>query len=115
MESDIVLADIRRVPVNTEWLAGLADGDVSLVYTNRKKDRVTHVVATDLNDLRPTILKAERHSFRDYYGTWFRKQRGLYDAACVRREHVFDAIRLYDQKIRGLRLLGLRLRVWLGL
>ena len=111
----IVLADIRRVPVNTEWLAGLADGDASLVYTNRKKDRVTHVVATDLDDLRPTILKAERHSFRDYYGTWFRKQRGLYDAACVRREHVFDAIRLYDQKIRGLRLLGLRLRVWLGL
>ena len=84
----IVLADIRRVPVNTEWF---------------------------LNDLRPTILKAERHSFRDYYGAWFRKQRGLYDAACVRREHVFDAIRLYDQKIRGLRLLGLRLRVWLGL
>ena len=111
----IVLADIRRVPVNTEWLAGLADGEVSLVYTNRKKDRVTHVVATDLDDLRPTILKAERHSFRDYYGAWFRKQRGLYDAACVRREHVFDAIRLCDQKIRGFRLLGLRLRVWLGL
>ena len=111
----IVLADIHRPPINTEWLAGLADGEASLVYTNRKKDRVTHVVATDLDDLRPTIRKAERHSFRDYYGTWFRKQRGLYDAVCVRREHVFDAIRLIDQRIRGLRLLGLRLRVWLGL
>lgn len=110
----IVLADIRRTPVNTDWLAGLADGEASLVYCNRKRDKVTHIVATELNDLSRIILKAERHSFRDHWGTWFRKQRGLYDAIGVRREHVFDAIRLYDQRIRGFRLLGLRLRVWLG-
>ena len=111
----IVLTDIHHAPVNTEWLAGLADGEASLVYTNRKKNRVTHVFATDLKDLRPTILKAERHSLRNYSGTWFRKRRGLYDAVCVKREHIFDTIRLYDHRIRGFRLLGLRLRVWLGL
>lgn len=110
----IVLADIRRTPVNAEWLAGLADGEASLVYCNRKRNRVTHVVATDLKDLSHIILKAERRSFKDYWGKWFRKQRGLYDAVGVRREHVFDAIMLFDQKIRGFRLLGLRLRVWLG-
>ena len=111
----IVLADIRRTPINTDWLAGLADGEASLVFCNRKRDSVTHVVATELNDLRHIILKAERRSFKDYWGKWFRKQRGLYDAIGVRKEHVFDAIMLYDQKIRGFRLLGLRLRVWLGL
>lgn len=111
----IVLADIRRTPINTEWLSGLADGEASLVYRNRKGDSVTHVVATDLKDLSHVILKAERRSFKDYWGKWFRKQRGLYDAIGVRKEHVFDAIMLYDQKIRGFRLLGLRLRVWLGL
>lgn len=110
----IVLADIRRQPVSADWLAGLADGEVALVFCNRKRDKVTHVVATELEDLSRIILKAERHSFRDYWGKWFRKQRGLYDAVGVRKEHVFDAIRLYDQRIRGLRLLGLRLRVWLG-
>ena len=110
----IVLADIRRTPVNAEWLAGLADGEASLVYSNRKRNRVTHVVATDLKDLSHIILKAERRTFKDYWNRWLRKRRGLYDAVGVRREHVFDAIMLFDQKIRGFRLLGLRLRVWLG-
>jgi len=113
--SYIVLADIRRTPVNTEWLAGLADGDASLVYCNRKRNSISHIVATELKDLRHIILKAERRSFKDYWGKWYRKRRGLYDAIGVRREHVFDAIMLFDQKIRGFRLLGLRLRVWLGL
>lgn len=111
----IVLADIRRTPINTDWLAGLADGEASLVFCNRKRDSVTHVVATELKDLQYIILKAERRSFKEYWSRWFRKQRGLYDAIGVRKEHVFDAIMLFDQKIRGLRLLGLRLRVWLGI
>lgn len=110
----IILADIRRTPINVDWVAGLTEGEAALVYSNRKRDRVTHVVATDLDDLKSIIRKAERHSFRDYWGTWLRKQRGLFDAVGVRKEHVFDAIRLYDQRIRGLRLLGLRLRVWMG-
>ena len=111
----IVLADIRRTPINTDWLAGLADGEASLVFCNRKRDSVTHVVATELKDLQYIILKAERRSFKEYWSRWFRKQRGLYDAIGVRTEHVFDAIMLFDQKIRGFRLLGLRLRVWLGI
>ena len=111
----IVLADIRRTPINTDWLAGLADGEASLVFCNRKRDSVTHVVATELNDLRHIILKAERRSFKEYWSKWLRKRRGLYDAIGVRKEHVFDAIMLFDQKIRGFRLLGLRLRVWLGI
>ena len=110
----IVLADIHRPPVNADWLAGLADGVASMVFCNRKRDKVTHVVATELDDLRHIIMKAERRSFKDYWGKWFWKRRGLYDAVCVRKEYVFDAIRLYDQRIRGFRLLGLRLRVWLG-
>ena len=110
----IVLADIRRTPVNTEWLVGLADGEASLVYCNRKRDGVTHVVATELDDLRHVILKAERRSFKGYWSKWFRRRRGLYDAIGLRKKHVFDAIMLFDQKIRGFRLLGLRLRVWLG-
>ena len=68
-----------------------------------------------LIDLQYIILKAERRSFKEYWSRWFRKQRGLYDAIGVRKEHVFDAIMLFDQKIRGFRLLGLRLRVWLGI
>ena len=111
----IVLAVIRRTPINTDWLAGLADGEASLVFCNRKRDSVTHVVATELKDLQYIILKAERRSFKEYWSRWFRKQRGLYDAIGVRKEHVFDAIMLFDQKIRGFRLLGLRLRVWLGI
>ena len=111
----IVIADIRNTPTSVEWLSGLADGEVSLVFTNRKRDQVTHVTATELKDLRAVIRKGERRSFRGYYGKYMKRRRGLYEALCVRREHAWDAVRLCDQKIRGLELLGLRLRVWAGL
>lgn len=110
----VVLANINHPPVNAEWLEGLADGEASLVYSTRKGDGVTHVVATQLEDLIPVVRKAERRSSRGHSGRWFKRRRGLYDALCIRRERMYDAIRLFDLPVRGRRLLGLRLRVWLG-
>ena len=114
-EYPVVLANINFPPVNAEWLEGLADGEASLVYSTRKRDNVTHVVATQLEDFIPVVRKAERRSCRGHQGKWFKRRRGLYDALCIRRERMFDAIKLFDLPIRGRRLMGLRLRVWLGL
>lgn len=111
----VVLANINFPPVNAEWLEGLADGEASLVYSTRKRDNVTHVVATQLEDFIPVVRKAERRSCRGHQGKWFKRRRGLYDALCIRRKRMFDAIKLFDLPIRGRRLMGLRLRVWLGL
>ena len=111
----VVLANINLPPINTEWLEGLADGEASLVYSNRKGDGVSHAIATQLEDLMPTVRKAERRSSRGHRGKWFKQRRGLYDALCVRRERMYDAINLFDLTIRGSKLLRLRLRVWLGM
>ena len=42
---------------------------------------------------------------------WQKTRRGLYDAVSVRKDRVFDAIRYYDQIVRGRKLAGLRLHV----
>lgn len=109
----IVLADIKRPPVSSEWLTGLSDGEVAAVFSRRKGNSVFHIVATDIEDLRSMILKAERKSGKGHRGRWMKKRRGLYDAISVRRERVFDVIKYFDQPIRGQQLAGLRLRVWL--
>jgi glycosyltransferase involved in cell wall biosynthesis len=111
----IVLADINRPPVSLEWLTGLAESAAALVYSSRKGDIVKHVLATSLDDLHATILKAERKSGHGHRGKWQKRRRGLYDALSVKKECAHDAISLFDQDIRGFRLLGLRIRTWLGL
>lgn len=109
----VVLADINRPPVSAEWLTGLADGEAAAVFTRRKSNDAYHVVATDIDDLRAMIMKAERKSGRGHKGRWMKKRRGLYDAVSVRRKSVFDVIKFFDQPICGLQLAGLRLHVWL--
>ena len=111
----IVLADINRPPISLEWLTGLAESAAALVFSSRKGDTVEHVLATSLDDLHATILKAERKSGHGHRGKWKKRRRGLYDALSVKKEHVYDAIYLFDQDIRGFRLWGLRLKTWLGL
>lgn len=109
----IVLADINRPPCSAEWLKELTESPAALVYTNRKNDDVVHVQATDLDDLSNIILKAERKSGRGHKGKFMKRRRGLYDAVGVERQHVFEAIHLFDQPVGFWKLTGLRLKVWL--
>ena len=111
----IVLADIARPPVNDSWLTGLTDGEAALVFSSKKGDDVSHVVATSLNDLRSAVTKAERKSGHGHQGKWMKYRRGLYDALCVKRQYAFDAIKLFDQDVRGFNLCGLRMSVWTGI
>lgn len=108
----IVLADINRPPVSEQWLSGLTtDSDVTIVYSNRQGTDTSYQKKENLEDALPIILKAERQSGRGHRGRWLKKWRGHYDAVAIRREYVFDVIKCCDQDIRGLRLMGLCLRV----
>lgn len=107
----IVLADIQRPPVSTEWLTGLGESESALVYVNRKGD-VFHVLASDLSDLRTIVLKAERKSGKGHRGKWMKRRRGLYDALAVKKAYVYDSINLFDQKLSAGQLLMMRLKVW---
>ena len=111
----IVLADIHRPPIMTEWLTVLNESEAALVYSNRKGDKVFHVLATEIDDLRTVIRKAERKSGKGHRGKWMKRRRGLYDALAVSKKHVYDAINLFDHDIRGGELWWMRLKVWFGL
>ena len=97
----IVLADIHRPPVSVEWLTGLNESESPLVFSNRKRNSVVHVLATELDDLRTVVRKAERKSGNGHRGKWLKRRRGLYDALAVKKTHIYDAINLFDHDIRG--------------
>ncbi len=105
----IVLADIERPPVSVAWLEGLRDGEIAVVFTGRS---LIHTSATELDDLRSMIIKAERRSGKGHRGKWMKCRRGLYDALSVNKENIYDAIQLFDRPVGGLQLLNLRLKVW---
>ncbi len=107
----IVLADIRRPPISLEWLTGLDDGEAAAVFTNRKGDEVKHVVATEVEDLVPMILKAERRGGHVHNSRWNKMRRGAYEAVSVRRERVFDVVKLFDQTVDGLHRMSLSLKI----
>jgi glycosyltransferase involved in cell wall biosynthesis len=110
----IVLANIQRPPTSPEWIDGLIDNDAEtvLVYSGRKHPEIVrHQTWEQLEEAKPLLRKAERRSSRGHYGKWQKIRRGLYDAVSVRKDCIFDAVRYFDQIIRGRRLIGLRLHV----
>lgn len=109
----VVLASIDRPPQNVGWLYGLADNEAALVYALKKGTQVVHVSKDDIEELRPTIVKAERQSGRGHRGRVLKMRRGLYDAVSVRRDHVFDVINMFDRPVSFGKLWSLRLQVFL--
>ena len=110
----IILASIERPPLNVGWLYGMADDEASLVYSLRKGNQVVHVTTTDIEDLRPTILKAERKKGGGHRGRFLKMRRGLYDAVCVHRDHVYDVINMFDRPVGFGKLWHLRFQVFLN-
>ena len=110
----IILANINRPPRNVGWLYGMADNEAALVYSLRKGNQVVHVTTTDVEDLRPAILKAERKKGKGHSGRFLKMRRGLYDAVCVHRNHVFDVINMFDRPIGFGKLWRLRFQVFIN-
>lgn len=110
----IVLANIELPPQNAEWLYGLADNAASLVYSLRKGSQVLHVSATDIEDLRSTITKAERKNGKGHRGHFLKLRRGLYDAVCIHRDKVFNAINMFDRPVSFGKLWRLRISIFLN-
>ncbi len=115
----IVFADIHRPPTSTEWIDSLAKEtisntiEVAMVYSDRKQpEKVKSLSYIQLEDACSILQKAERHSGKGHQGRWMKVKRGLYDAVAIHRSRVFEAIRQYDQHIKGGKLMGLRILVF---
>ena len=109
-----ILASIERPPLNVGWLYGMADDAAALVYSLRKGNQVVHVTTSDIEDLRPAIIKAERKKGCGHRGRFLKMRRGLYDAVCVHRDHVYDVINMFDRPIGLGKLWHLRFQVFLN-
>ena len=109
-----LLASIDRPPLNVGWLYGMADNEASLVYSLRKGNQVVHATTNDVEELRPTILKAERQKGSGHRGRFLKMRRGIYDAVCVHHEHIFDVINMFDRSIGFGKLWCLRFQVFLN-
>ncbi len=110
----LVLANINRPPRNAGWLYGMGDDEAALVYSMKKGNQVVHVTSLDVEDLRPAILKAERKGGKGHRGGILKMRRGLYDAVCVKREHVYDIINMFDRPVGFLKLWRLRFQLFLN-
>lgn len=101
LSSRIVFADITRPPLVNEWLTGLAEGTVTVVYCRLKHGtpQVLHQLFDDIEEASNVVLKAERRGGGGHRGRWFRMRRGMYDAIAVNKEQMVDAIKLFDQRL----------------
>lgn len=108
----IVFADITRPPLVNEWLTGLMDGAVTAVYTRLKHGapQVTHQMFDDMEEATSCMLKAERRGGGGHRGRWFRISRGMYDAIAVNKDHMVDAIKLFDHRLT----VGRQMRLGMG-
>lgn len=109
----IMLADITRPFLTDTWLTDLAscigsDSEVVMSYADK---RMTVQTFDSLEEASPLICKAERNSGKGHRGRFFAFRRGLYHTTAIRKERIHDSIKLYDLKIRGFKLAGLRMTV----
>ena len=109
----ILISDICRPPLSDQWLDTLTSNidksaDITLVYHDKSN---TFQSWDTLDDAAPYILKAERKSKRGHRGRFFLFHRGLYSDVLVKRDLIHETVKLFDQSVGGLRLLGLRFKV----
>jgi len=109
----IVMADISRPPLSDTWFSDLvsnisSSSEVVMSYGDK---RTTIQSFDSLDEASPLIRKAERTSGKGHRGRFFAFRRGLYHTTAFKKEQIHDAIKLYDLKIKGSQLAGLRLKV----
>jgi len=115
----IVIADIHRPPRSSEWIDGLARetasgiSEVVMIYTDRKNPEfVDYRSFSLLEEAIPLLQKTERRSGKGHQGQLLKMKRGIYDAVAIHRNCIYEAIRQYDQHIKGSKLMGLRMLVF---
>lgn len=109
----IVLADITRPPLTDTWiytLVGNIDDHSEVVLEYHNKTNIIQSFDT-LDEAFPYILKAERKSSYGHKGHLFLFRRGLYSTMMVKTSRIHDALKLFDQKINGFKLISLLTQV----
>jgi len=84
--------------------------EVVSVYRNKKNS----IQSWDsLEEASPFICKAERRSGHGHQGNLLTYQRGAYDSIVVRKDRIYDALRLFDKEISSSQLCGLSIKIFL--
>ena len=110
----IILTDIYSVPASAEWLKQIDETissttEVLFGYSGKKGLKLQ--TFDQLEDGVRLVRKTERRRADGHKGKLLRYLRGKYDFVAVPASRAHDLLRYYEQDIRGLRLLGLRISV----
>ena len=110
----IIMAKISAPPVDTDVLKAIAEvldtkAQLTLGYVTKKHTRLQPFDSVD--DARKHILRSERklkkvREWKSSNYTW-----GRYDFIIIRKEHTFELLKLFVQKISVGRLFGIRLGI----
>ena len=118
----VVLTDITCPPQSEKSLEELTtvvdkgDSEVVMAFKSRKSDGCVRFKLWDNVDEAATVLrKTERRNGQGHRGKWLKIRRGVYDAVAVPKVRINDALRYFDESLHGGRLMGIRLKTWLGL
>ncbi len=115
----LIFTNIQTPPPSDQWLKELAEFTVEgttllLGYINRKTGDVRLQQFDSVGDASLYISKTERkRGGAATDGKLLRYLRGKYDFVAVRREHGHETLRLYERDVRGLRLLGYRIGIFI--
>ena len=111
----VILSKIGRDPLAEDLLTSIAgaldeSSPLTLGYYNLKGLRLQ--AFADVSDAHAHIRKAERYlrKVRNYHRMSYRL--GRYDFIITRKDHVYDVLQYFEQKVPWLTLIGLRLKIF---
>ena len=109
----IIFADIKCPPPCAEWLTGMSDGVVTMVYSGQKKKSVWLYQQTfdTIEDAIPYVRKKERRGAHDHEGSFLRLHQGHYDAVAVSVPQAFELIKHFGLPLSQFDFLFIHLRI----
>lgn len=113
----LIFTDIHTPPPSPQWLNELSaftTGSTSLLlgYINRKTGDVRLQPFDSVGEARLVISQTERKRANGHNGRMLRYVRGKYDFVVVRREYGHETLRFFERDIRGMKLLGRRIGIF---
>ena len=111
----IIFSDIKSFPKSDTWLQTIADNlgnGTGILLGYDKKGELRMRLFEDMEAVSDYVTKGERLRADGHKGTHLKKLRGKYDFIAVRADQAHELLKLFEQNVGLVRLLGLRMSIF---